>query len=252
MKKLDALTYLNLDECTLELKEYVYTTEEISTFIKEGKLIGKKIDNKWHVNKCDLQYFTSCIKQPEIFEQAKYIGAVGIDLSQLSLNGKILDIGGGGEGIIGQLKPEEVIAIDPLKRELIEAPSGPLKIVMNAKELLFLDHSFETVTSFFTLMYIPNTDHKQVFEEIYRVLKPNAQFILWDVVIPKDLNKNLFITFLEVTLPNTSVFTGYGNNWNDKTQDSDYFIQLGKSVGFHVESVENIRNKAFCLKFTKK
>ncbi|QVK17470.1 class I SAM-dependent methyltransferase [Mycoplasmatota bacterium] len=251
MIKRDALTYLDLDECVLKLEKYDYTKDEMITFIKQGKLKGEKIDNKWYVNQCDLRYFTYCIEQPEILKQAVYSGAIGVDLSQLSLNGKILDIGGGGEGIIGQLKSDEVIAIDPLKQELIEAPSGPIKIVMNAKELLFLDHSFETVTSFFTLMYIKNEEHKQVFEEIYRVLKPNGHFILWDVVIPKTINNTLFIAFLEVTLPNKTVSTGYGQKRNDKTQTSDYFIDLGKEVGFQVESVEDINNNAYCLKFTK-
>jgi len=32
--------------------------------------------------------------------------------------GFILDIGGGGRGVIGKLKGEQVIAIDPSKREL--------------------------------------------------------------------------------------------------------------------------------------
>jgi len=47
--------------------------------------------------------------------------------------GYILDIGGGGEGVIGKLKGEQVIAIDSSKRELEEAAAGPLKIVMDAK-----------------------------------------------------------------------------------------------------------------------
>ena len=37
----------------------------------------------------------------------------------------ILDIGGGGEGIIGKLKGEQVVAIDPNKRELEEAARRP-------------------------------------------------------------------------------------------------------------------------------
>ena len=68
--------------------------------------------------------------------------------------GYILDIGGGGEGIIGQMKPAQVIAVDLSKRELEEAPPGPLKIVMDATDLKFLDGSFETATAFFSLMYM--------------------------------------------------------------------------------------------------
>lgn len=80
--------------------------------------------------------------------------------------GLILDIGGGGEGIIGRLKGERVVAIDPSRRELEEAPSGPLKIVMGGTDLQLLDSSFITATSFGTLVYINASDHEQVFGEV--------------------------------------------------------------------------------------
>lgn len=41
---------------------------------------------------------------------------------------RILDIGSGGGGIIGLCYGEKVVAIDPRKDELEEAPEGPLKI----------------------------------------------------------------------------------------------------------------------------
>lgn len=40
------------------------------------------------------------------------------------LQGRILDIGGGGEGIIGRLYREQVIAIDCCQQELDDAPDG--------------------------------------------------------------------------------------------------------------------------------
>src|SRR5690348_9375055 len=67
-------------------------------------------------------------------------------VAEFQASGYILDIGGGGEGIIGQMKPHQVIAIDLSKRELEEAPAGPLKIVMDAADLKFLDASFDTAT----------------------------------------------------------------------------------------------------------
>jgi hypothetical protein len=75
--------------------------------------------------------------------------------------GLVLDIGGG-EGVIGRLKGEQVISIDPNRRELEGAPAGPLKIIMDATDLQFLDESFNTVTSFYTLMYIKGEEeHRQ-------------------------------------------------------------------------------------------
>ena len=65
-----------------------------------------------------------------------------VDISDIELAGRILDIGGGGEGIIGQLKGEMVISIDPDKAELEEAPCSSIKIVMSAEDLKFVDETF--------------------------------------------------------------------------------------------------------------
>lgn len=53
--------------------------------------------------------------------------------SNKTVQGKILDIGGGGEGIIGQVLGDKVVTIDKLKEELEEAPEGPLKVVWMQK-----------------------------------------------------------------------------------------------------------------------
>lgn len=48
------------------------------------------------------------------------------------LTGSVLDIGGGGEGIIGRLYGKNVTAIDIRQEELDEAPEGPTKLCMDA------------------------------------------------------------------------------------------------------------------------
>jgi ubiquinone/menaquinone biosynthesis C-methylase UbiE len=101
--------------------------------------------------------------------------------------GYVLDIGGGGEGIIGQMKPRQVIAIDLSKRELEEAPAGPLKIVMDATDLKFLDTTFDTATAFFSLMYMRPDVQQRVFAEAFRVLTRGGRWLIWDAVIPRAL-----------------------------------------------------------------
>ncbi len=98
-------------------------------------------------------------------------------VNHFDAGGFILDIGGGGEGVIGQFKGNQVIAIDPNKRELEEAANGPLKIVMDAADLKFLDNSFETVTAFFTLLYIKSKNLDKIFNEVIRVLAPDGKFL---------------------------------------------------------------------------
>lgn len=60
------------------------------------------------------------------------------------ITGNIHDIGGGGEGIIGSIYTEQVIAIDNRLNELEEAPDGPIKIVMYARQLSFEGECFES------------------------------------------------------------------------------------------------------------
>jgi len=78
--------------------------------------------------------------RPFFFEKQEVI------VNDFDSAGYILDIGGGGEGVIGKLKSEQVIAIDPNKRELQGAAAGPLKIIMDARDLQFLDFTFNTAT----------------------------------------------------------------------------------------------------------
>lgn len=165
---------------------------------------------------------------------------------------KILDIGGGGEGVIGQCYGDKVIAIDPSKAELEEAPDGPIKVVMDARKLGFLDNSFHAVTSFFTLMYIDKIDHKKVFSEIYRVLKCEGAFVLWDTKIPKYDGgaKDIFVAKLSIEIPNKTLHTGYGVLWKGKQQDIEYYIKLGKEVGFKVAKRE-LNESVFKVEFKK-
>ena len=153
--------------------------------------------------------------------------------------GFILDIGGGGEGVIGRLKGEQVIAIDPSKRELEGAAAGPLKIIMDATNLQFLDGTFSTATSFYTLMYIKGTDdHKKAFSEVFRVLTPSGRLLIWDAVFPPrfDEDKDIVVFPLTVQLPDEEIDAGYGVLWPEEGRDLSYYVQLAENAGFEVVS----------------
>ncbi len=124
----------------------------------------------------------------------------------------MLDIGGGGEGVIGQLASRQVIAIDLSARELLGAPDGPLKIVMDATDLKFLDGSFKTATSFFTLMYMNAETQGRALRELYRVIVPGGRVLVWDLILPArfDPVKDIGIVPLTIHLPDRTIETGYG------------------------------------------
>ena len=150
--------------------------------------------------------------------------------------GLILDIGGGGEGIVGLLKGQKVVAIDRNKRELMETKNAALKIVMDAKELMFLDDSFDTATVFFSFMYMPEEDLESVMTELWRVLNPGGELLIWDAIVkvPKEeLDKKYFLVMMTVHFPDGSkVEAGYG--YFLKNQGAETFLKPAEKVGFNV------------------
>jgi SAM-dependent methyltransferase len=169
-------------------------------------------------------------------EQIQRFEEQEITVPDFAASGWILDLGGGGEGIIGRLKPSQVVAIDLIKRELAEAPAGPLKIVMDATDLKFLDGSFRTVTAFYMLMYVPQAQKQKVFEEAMRVLGPGGRFLIWDATIPArtDRSKEIVVFPLRIRLPRETVTTGYGCPWQDAARDAGYYAAMAVKAGFTV------------------
>ena len=143
-------------------------------------------------------------EEPQVAEEKVFfLERKEIFVDDFDAPGLILAIGGGGEGVIGQLKGIQVVAIDSNISELKEAGDGPLKVKMDAGDMQFLDASFGTAPSFFTLMYIKGVEHEKVFKEIHRVLAPQGRFLVWDVNLPTclDETKEFVALYLNIKLP---------------------------------------------------
>lgn len=149
--------------------------------------------------------------------------------------GWILDVGGGGEGIIGIVKGQQVVAIDTLRSELAAVANDSLKIVMDARRMGFLDETFVAATAFFSLLYITGADQAVVMREVWRVLRPDADFWVWDAAIP-DLaaeRKSLFALPLAIELPGGRVIeTGYATP--PKAQGLESLAGLAAGAGFEI------------------
>jgi ubiquinone/menaquinone biosynthesis C-methylase UbiE len=171
-----------------------------------------------------------------------------VSIEDFPVQGFILDIGGGGEGVIGQLKGAQVVAIDIFSRELEESPAGPLKIVMDARELKFLDATFNTVTAFFAFMFVRPDDHAKVFQEIFRVLAPGGQLLLWDIDIQQRLEpqKDIFAFSLHVSLPATIINTGYGTPYTEEPLALEHYVTLAKKAGFALIEQSRAGRTFFC------
>ncbi len=169
-----------------------------------------------------------------LFERQDFV------VADFQATGYILDIGGGGEGIIGQMKPTQVIAIDLSKRELEEAPAGPLKIVMDATNLKFLDASFDTATAFFSLMYMRPEVQQRVFAEVFRVLTRGGRWIIWDAVIPRAFENDTRgpVFRFRFQLPGKMVQMGYGTFWPENPMDLNYYKRLARETGFEIAREE--------------
>lgn len=148
------------------------------------------------------------------------------------LKGSILDIGGGGEGVIGRLYGAQVVAIDICREELAEAPDCCEKLLMDATKMTFPDHSFDNVTSFYTLMFMDKLSQQQALCETARVLKPHGEVHIWDCKIDSAY-PSPFCIDIEVALPNARLKTTYGIG-KLNTQDIDSIIQMCEIAGLKI------------------
>ncbi len=172
-----------------------------------------------------------------------------LEVAPLETEGFILDIGGGGEGIIGRLNDRQVVSIDLSAGELKETDNESLKIVMDATDLKFTPSQFGAATSFFTLLYVDREKHERIFREVHRVLKEGGRFLIWDVEIPEKVEgKPFFLVSLVISLPGEKVNTGYGVRL--ARQDLVGFRELAARTGFEVAD-EWSKGEIFYLELTK-
>ena len=124
---------------------------------------------------------------------------------------------------------------------------------MDARDLKFLDGTFERATAFFSLMYFKNRpDYQRVFGEVYRVLKPGGQFLIWDVSVerPVGVDQEIYVIPLLVRVSGREIETGYGQRWPQEAHDPSFYVSLAEESGFCLLEEEE-RERVFFLRFEK-
>lgn len=163
--------------------------------------------------------------------------------------GSILDIGGGGEGVIGRLYGKQVLAIDNCQEELDEAPAGFAKALMDATSLSFADASFDHVTFFFSLMFMGREEQRRALLEAARVLKTGGEMHIWDCDIVSAYPEP-FCVDVGVQLPGEQIHTTYGIGKRDG-QDEASITRMCEDAGLRLMGRRD-ETAGFSLRFQKK
>lgn len=183
----------------------------------------------------------------------QFFDVVEIAVHSITEEGPVLDIGGGGEGVIGRVHRVPVVAIDLDVQELTDAPEGTLKIVMDATDLKFLDGTFPAVTAFFSLMYMQNkAQQRRTMAEALRVLRPGGTFHIWECAVEQSLGSSTlaYAVQLRIVLETGPIEVAYGTEWPRSSRNAAYYRAIAESVGFHHHFTDETRH-VFHMVFRK-
>ncbi len=169
------------------------------------------------------------------------------------LEGFVIDVGAGGEGMIAKTCGKETVCVDINKREIDEARSrGTVAnwVLCDACFMPFKNDTFDVATFFFSLMYIKTFERKHtVMTEAKRVLKSDGLLYLWDATIRE--KPDLYVVFIEANLPDEEkIYTGYGVKGKEKEQTLELINKLALEAGFKVTK-ELCKNEIFQLEMQK-
>jgi len=91
-----------------------------------------------------------------------------------------------------------------------------------------------------------------IFREIYRILQPGGQLLVWDVVIPDRDYAGVDVSVVPLALPESNGGTpnGYGLVWIDGERDMSLFVRLAGEVGFDVVA-QRALNRGIYLQLRK-
>ena len=155
------------------------------------------------------------------------------------LNGRVIDIGGGGEAVIGQVGGGRVVALDKHPSEIREARGKAPAVswlVADAMNIPCESGCFGQGTAFFSCMYMGDDAIEKVFKEARRVIKRGGALWVWDV--PMHLSQKEYGIRIQVEFRDKrKVNTMYGVK--AKEQSTRSISKLLQGAGFATEVVDD-------------
>jgi len=155
------------------------------------------------------------------------------------LDGRVIDIGGGGEAVIGQVGGGRVVALDKHPSEIREARGKAPAVswlVADGMNIPCESGSFGQGTAFFSCMYMGDDVKEKVFKEARRVLKKGGELWIWDVKMhrsQKDYGIRIEVEFQDKRKLNTM----YGVKAKDQSTRS--ISKLLQGAGFAAEVIDD-------------
>ncbi len=164
-----------------------------------------------------------------------------LQLQRIRQPGVILDIGGGGEGLVSRIEGSRVIAVDlnisKIRGAMIYEPDS-IWITGDGRQLGFNDCTIDVVTLWFSLSYMKDVETKQtVVDESFRVLKPSGKISILGCHI--DCEEERFVFRAEFALPDEfDSKISYAVN-RGEGQSLDSISRLLERSGFEIIETES-------------
>ncbi|MFX0054421.1 MAG: class I SAM-dependent methyltransferase [Candidatus Hermodarchaeota archaeon] len=157
-----------------------------------------------------------------------------IELEQLPREGLIIDIGGGGEGLVSRIETSRVCAVDFNLNKIREAMIyGQMSqwILSDARMLPVKDEGFNVATLWFSLGYIQDWDSKrQVLAEAARAMKQSGHISIIGARITCSDSRFVIRTLFH--FPDGSISKMSYGMAGMQRQDAESVVNLIQETGF--------------------
>lgn len=169
-----------------------------------------------------------------------------IDLRNIKFLSPHLDIGGSGEKIIyNAAYPNKLTIIDIDFDDIINNARAEC-YKMDASNMKFDDNTFQTITSFYTFLYMDEDTIRKTIKECFRVLRPGGLLYIWDVYLDSTERNNIIFAPLTIKYRNRVKEVTFGSSEVNLARNKDFYMDILHNSGFSIKSV-NINNNSISL-----